>query len=100
MQEQSNDCTQFKELQSIYKLDKYITTTGNVHYFKDYYYYVDKKKLYKCSNNKIREIPMKNSYFIIKNIEGKQCCVSWLKLDLQYLLLKSQHYSISRHSET
>ena len=86
--------------QSIYKLDKYITTTGNVHYFKDYYYYVDKKKLYKCSNNKIREIPMKNSYFIIKNIEGKQCCVSWLKLDLQYLLLKSQHYSISRHSET
>ena len=76
---------QFKELQSIYKLDKYITTTGNVHYFKDYYYYVDKKKLYKCSNNKIREIPMKNSYFIIKNIEGKQCCVSWLKLDLQFL---------------
>ena len=77
---QSSDC-----LQSIYKLDKYITTTGNVHYFKDYYYYVDKKKLYKCSNNKIREIPMKNSYFIIKNIEGKQCCVSWLKLDLQFL---------------
>ena len=71
--------------ESISKLDKYITTTGNVHYFKDYYYYVDKKKLYKCSNNKIREIPMKNSYFIIKNIEGKQCCVSWLKLDLQFL---------------
>ena len=52
--------------------------------------------IYKITNQKVREIPMKNSYFIIKNKEGKQCCVSWLKLDLQYLLFQAT----SRHSET
>ena len=77
-------------MESIYKLEEYTTNTGKTHYFEDYYYYVDRKKLYKITNSKVREIPMKNSYFIIKNKEGKQCCVSWLKLDLQYLLLKSQ----------
>ena len=86
-------------MESIYKLEEYTTNTGKTHYFEDYFYYVDRKKLYKITNQKVREIPMKNSYFIIKNKEGKQCCVSWLKLDLQYLLLKSQHQSTSRHSE-
>ena len=83
-------------LESIYKLEEYTTNTGKTHYFEDYFYYVDRKKLYKITNQKVREIPMKNSYFIIKNKEGKQCCVSWLKLDLQYLLFQAT----SRHSET
>ena len=82
--------------ESIYKLEEYTTNTGKTHYFEDYFYYVDRKKLYKITNQKVREIPMKNSYFIIKNKEGKQCCVSWLKLDLQYLLFQAT----SRHSET
>ena len=86
-------------METIYKLEKYTTTTGIIHQFKDYYYFVDKKKLFKKIDDQLQEIPMKNSYFIIKNIEGKQCCVSWLKLDLQYLSTIPS-YSISKQRDT
>lgn len=82
------------DLKNYYKVTEYTTNTGITHHFKNYYYHVDKKRLYKIVNNKVKEIPLKNSYFIIKNTQGKQCCLSWLKLDLQYLQF------ISRSSDT
>ena len=39
------------------------------------------------------EIPLKNSYFIIKNKENKQVCVSWLKLDHLYLQNQSINFN-------
>ena len=74
--------------ESIYELKQYETTTGIIHEFEGYYYYVDKKKMYKKSGDELIEIPLKNSYFIIKNKDNKQVCVSWLKLDHLYLQSK------------